>query len=291
MKRYHAAFLQRQQYYERKFARVALALLAKHYHNAADIYPQAYNPDPETFEDLLDDIYHTIMPDEARRAWELQVAPLLEKSQVKKDFIDSMLRAYSRLKTSKVGEWINVWREATARFVSVYTVTKIKSMADTTRRTIAKIIEREINEGTSIEKIRDAIREEADGMINRHRATAIARTETVAALNRGKRLAMYSNGLLWEKKWLDTPDDRTRATHRDIAAQDWRHIDDPYWLDSPSGLEPAYYPGDPELSPQNVINCRCTEIYRVVRDPETNEPIRREDLDDYNMDVIVASIM
>ncbi len=86
---------------------------------------------------------------------------------------------------------------------------------------------------------------------------------------------MFTSNLLWNHKWVDSPDDRTRMSHRAIAQEDWRPLDQPYWLVNKTGsLEALDYPGDPKGSPENVILCRCAEVFEVMRD-SNGRPIRR----------------
>lgn len=91
------------------------------------------------------------------------------------------------------------------------------------------------------------------GGLARSRATMIARTETIGALNEGAYVAAQESGLVSEVEWLTQQDNRVRDTH---MAQDGQVV--------PLGrtfLNGCRFPGDPQGQPEEVINCRCTLLY------------------------------
>ena len=270
---YHIAFLRRHSMYERRYANRMLAILARQYREAADAYPSQYQVNADDYRRWYELLYTTILPSEAAQAFDDFVVPLVGGDKINKDFFDDVA-AMLGFEVPR-GEFIRIWRDISQEWLNINILTRIREVAATTQRAIAKIIERNINEGRSITETAAAIRSEATGEINRNRSMMIARTETISAMNKGKRLSMMTSNLLWDKKWLDTPDKRTRMSHAAIAREDYRPIEQPYWLVTAAGtLEPLDYPGDPNGSPENVINCRCTEIYEVQRD-SSGRPIRR----------------
>jgi len=106
-----------------------------------------------------------------------------------------------------------------------------------------------------------------------NRATVIARTETIGALNAGRsdsfRAYAEETGEELEKLWLATTDSRTRPSHR---AADGQRVP----LDSPfsvGGFALAF-PGDPTGPPQEVIQCRCTML--LVEPGETVDLSNRQ---------------
>ncbi|WP_343321409.1 phage minor head protein [Sphingobacterium multivorum] len=268
----HREFLQRQGVYERRYARLFLAVLKKQYKEAAAAYPSQYTVNPEDYRPVLIKLYTEVLPREAEQAWKDFVKPLASD---RKDFFDTLMQILGI--TTPEGEWIRIWRDTAREWLNLNILTKIQDIAQTTQRAIAKVVEDKLNdpEGSSIAEISKSIEQAADGEVNQQRAVLIARTETMQAMNKGRRLSMMSSNLLWQKKWLDTPDKRTRLSHRLIATENYRNLEDPYWLINKNGqLEQGQYPGDPVLSAENVINCRCTEMYEVLRDEE-GRPVRR----------------
>lgn len=266
----HKQFLTRHSQYERRYARRFLTILSRQYREAAAAYPEPYTVNQDDYRPVYEQLYHTIIPAEASQAWADFVRPLTADQ---KDFFDDLASILGF--SVPEGEFIRIWRDIAREWTAVNILTRIREVSQTTQRAIAKVIERAINEGSSVREISRAIQAEARGEINRNRSVLIARTETIGAMNRGRRLSMYTSNLLWNKQWIDTPDNRTRMSHRAISREDPRPLDEPYWLITPSGtMEPANYPGDPQLSAANVINCRCTEVYEVQRDA-AGRPIRR----------------
>lgn len=268
----HRQFLHRQAQYERRYARRFLAILAKQYREAAAVYPEPYIVNPNDYRSILEQLYVTALPEEAKVAWDMYVKPLAGD---RKDFFDELMTILGI--NVPEGEFIRLWRDVARQWLSINIATKITRISQTTQRAIAKVIQTAINEGKSIPEISKAIREQSGGEVNRHRSVVIARTETISAMNKGRRVSMYSSNLMWNKRWIDTPGERTRMSHKLIAAEDWRPLDNDYWLNNKAGtLEPADCPGDPRLSPENIIQCRCTEVYEVQRD-NNGRPIRRID--------------
>lgn len=107
----------------------------------------------------------------------------------------------------------------------------------------------------------------ADNLL-RLRGTNIARTETITAFNAAReeafRQAIAAGSLLPENVtgiWGATGDGRTRHTHQAMNGQK-RKFGQPFV--SPSGAR-LMYPGDTSLGagPGEIINCRCSKIYRV----------------------------
>lgn len=90
-----------------------------------------------------------------------------------------------------------------------------------------------------------------------NRATVIARTETIGALNAARleafRQVAEDEGGEFERVWLSTDDSRTRETH--VLADGQRvGLNEPFMV----GGFPLMFPGDPSGPPQETIQCRCT---------------------------------
>ena len=114
-----------------------------------------------------------------------------------------------------------------------------------------------ILQGESIPKIAGRLQ----NVTNMNEAAAIrnARTMTTAAENGGRFDAMKEaeeKGIVYEKQWLATADDRTRETHAAIDGESVP-LDDTFSND----LE---YPGDPMGDASEVYNCRCTMVRNLI---------------------------
>lgn len=128
----------------------------------------------------------------------------------------------------------------------------------TTRDYIAAIIKQGIDEGWSVERMTQEIEREdyLDGRVRR-----ILRTETNRAVNYGSLIGEQKYNYQTMKKWVSVHDDRTRDWHLSADGQ----------TVNPDGVftvegEPMQFPGDPNGSPENTINCRCHMAFVAVRD-------------------------
>jgi hypothetical protein len=61
------------------------------------------------------------------------------------------------------------------------------------------------------------------------------------------------------KEWVAAADERTRPDHDNVSAL-------PIPMDSlfQVGSDMLAYPGDPNGSPEQVINCRCAQSFVVI---------------------------
>lgn len=119
-----------------------------------------------------------------------------------------------------------------------------------------------VNLGESIPKLRDRI----DSVLSTtdserwpNRATVIARTETIGALNAGRydafRAVAADEDEALEMMWLATDDSRTRHTH--VEAEGQRvPVGTPFRV---GGAE-LRFPGDPAGPAKEVIQCRCVPL-------------------------------
>lgn len=92
------------------------------------------------------------------------------------------------------------------------------------------------------------------------RAERVARTETAGLLNAGQLAVLDETHLRTDvasatKAWLSVLDERTRKTHVEAHGQTVK-LAEPFLV----GGEQAMYPGDPNLSAGERINCRCAVI-------------------------------
>jgi len=96
-----------------------------------------------------------------------------------------------------------------------------------------------------------------------NRAVTVARTEVISGYNGGTReAALQSDGVVESMEWISTLDARCRKAHRSADGQVVK-VGDLFEV----GGQSLRYPGDPNGSPHNIINCRCT-IAPVVAEEE-----------------------
>jgi SPP1 gp7 family putative phage head morphogenesis protein len=87
-------------------------------------------------------------------------------------------------------------------------LTRVKSVAGTTKEEVRDIIAKGLDEGLSPAQISARIREKAPEL-SRYRAERIARTETADAYTRGSILAYQDSGVVSQVEWNSTLDNRT----------------------------------------------------------------------------------
>lgn len=113
-------------------------------------------------------------------------------------------------------------------------------------------------QGKSIPKIAKDIAERV-GEANAYSHIRAARTMITSAENAG-RLDSYRRsadmGIEMQKQWMATHDNRTRHSHRDIDGET-------------VGIEEEFgnglmFPADPDGPPEEVYNCRCTLVAKVI---------------------------
>lgn len=99
--------------------------------------------------------------------------------------------------------------------------------------------------------------------MNEESALRNARTAVTSAQNKGRQDAMTDlvedGGVIMEKEWIATKDDRTRDAHAEL---DRACV--PYNEPFENEIGQIMYPGDPNADPANTYNCRCT-IAEVVK--------------------------
>jgi uncharacterized protein with gpF-like domain len=135
---------------------------------------------------------------------------------------------------------------------------RITDISDTTRSQIIRGIERGVAEGLGVAQIASFVRDLVPGL-SRYRSALIARTESHGAANYGADAAAKDTGLVLMKEWVAAADERTRPDHDNVSAL-------PIPMDSlfQVGTDRLAYPGDPNGSPEQVINCRCAQSFVVI---------------------------
>jgi hypothetical protein len=144
-------------------------------------------------------------------------------------------------------------------------VTKLAgSVTETTKQQIRAVIAQARIDGVGVSELATRIRAQvfAD-TITTARATTIARTETVGALNEGAMLKARQGGVFRSKQWVSQRDGRVRPSHRSAESAGWIPIEQPY----NNGLDYPHAPGAPA---DEVINCRCSQMFSDLTADEAN---------------------
>jgi len=144
----------------------------------------------------------------------------------------------------RVQEWL---KKKTFKFA--------KEVNETTQRHLREQLIEGWKNGEGIEDLSKRVKKVFD-FATKSRAKTIARTEIVSANNKASVEAIRQAGGKWKKVWLTALDERTREWHAEADGQKV-DLDQPFIVNG----EALDYPGDPNGSPENIINCRCTVIY------------------------------
>lgn len=161
-------------------------------------------------------------------------------------------------------DWIRV---TMARAVSSNTAitSRITSVVNTSRDRALKLIQAElelgIDQGLGIPEISRNIKKNVPkNWVNeaKFRARRIAQTEVVAASNFGSMQGAQATGLPLNKVWL-AGGKNIRLAHLNADGESVPQGDK--FLNTG---EPMDFPGDPNGSAENVVNCKCAVAYEVV---------------------------
>lgn len=271
----HKQFLRRQKVFEKKYQRQFYKYLASvNYAVARWITENGFNINPDQFlkyenvERIYRKLYTEVTLSEATLQWES-----FNDGIKQKDLLDD----FARILSPGESQPISLWRRLLNDFITVRIAGRITEVNTTTRKRIAFLIEKGIEEGLGASEVATLIRK--DRGYNRNRSLAIARTETVTAGNQGKYLAAVSSPYVKEKFWLpvDEPS-RTRPSHLDMLDRPYVELDQPFYVANSDGfLEQAQYPCDSSLSASNTVNCRCMLLLRNKTNEE-GRPIRKNTL-------------
>lgn len=133
---------------------------------------------------------------------------------------------------------------------------QVTNISGTTEESIRKTIADGLAAQLTNAQIAENISAIANGPISASRAATIARTEVHTAANAAQFEMVEAVGVKMNREWLSTNDDRVREDHDEADGQVVGPGDD-----FDVGGETLRYPGDPDGSPHNIINCRCTVAY------------------------------
>ena len=164
--------------------------------------------------------------------------------------------------------WKNIYRDEMQNIVKNTAGEKITSITNTTNDKFKKIVRDVLTtgekEGLGVEQIRRMLVKEVGENLKGNvvaRARAIAQTEMISASNQAAMKAAESTGYETRKFWSTSGLENMRQSH----------IDAQNYSDSMEGLKDnesfpngLLYPGDPNGSVEEVVNCRCTIMHEIV---------------------------
>ena len=171
-----------------------------------------------------------------------------------------------------VDGFLNEFQKTLIKFLVTNEGSRITSVRQSYIQYLTQIMTKGIEEGKTISIIAsDMTKLIKSRNFYRWQALRIARTETTAASNYAATVSSSVSGVLMDKVWVSALDARTRQAP-DSRFDHYHmnqirvHLDKPFNV---SG-EKLMFPGDPNGSGGNVINCRCSVAQVVRRDADGN---------------------
>lgn len=179
-------------------------------------------------------------------------------------------------KDFNLNDFISLFERNILRYLINFGGVRIRSVRTQYVSFINEIISRGINDNKTMSEITTDL----DKLFRsrkwyRWQSMRIARTETTTAANYAATLASESSNTVMDKVWISSQDARTRRppdSHFDHF--DMNGVKVPLKKKFNVSGEEMYYPGDPNGSAGNVINCRCT-VAQVPRRDANGKIVRK----------------
>ena len=192
-----------------------------------------------------------------------QIKPLWQKT-LKQIWQDSIEEAEKEIRDIHSGIIKKDWQDYADQWLKDNAGTKIDGITNTDQEWLANTLQSGLNEGKSNDEIASDLTDDWDNMSD-GRAGTIARTEMAGAYNYASNET--AGDLLPDgstKVWNVTSSN-PRPWHEEADQQEVP-LDEPFLVMD----EEMDYPGDPQGSAANVVNCLCQLTYNI-NEPEENE--------------------
>lgn len=153
--------------------------------------------------------------------------------------------------------------EARQRWINLFGALKVTQITKTTQEQAMRVINQAISdavadglsEADTAALLRARMRQ-AGATLPRLRSRVIARTEAHNASTAATQAAAELSEVPMKREWVASRGERTREDHENANGQ-IVGISEPFTV----GGEQLMYPGDPNGSAEQVINCRCAVAY------------------------------
>lgn len=160
--------------------------------------------------------------------------------------------------STKTNYW-DIFVSAVDEWLGNYAATKSIYITRTYEQRARDVLTDAFREGLGEASTQRRLREVLAGDIGVNAARRIARTETHTAASVGADEAADARDLEMVKEWAATEDQRTRPDHSAANGQTVA-MDEKFSV----GNDSLDFPGDPDGSPEQIINCRCVVLYHPV---------------------------
>lgn len=208
------------------------------------------------------------LPDDAREQVEDMLAKTYGTSMrmAGEPMIEGLKDCFPQLETKQDED--DLFQQFIAEFIEQYGARKVQQILETTRKQIMGVIREGQREGLGIEAIAKLMRE-AIPEFSRVRSRVIARTEAHGSSQFAQMRTAQQSTRPLVKMWNSVEDTRTRSFIEDdqydhrVMDEQRVALEQPFMVPTIlGGSEPLMYPGDPNGSAGNVINCRCSVTFR-----------------------------
>lgn len=176
-------------------------------------------------------------------------------------------------KAFTIVEFMALFERNLPLFLRTFGITRIQQVHQSYLDDVFNLFDSRLKAGKTLKETTDEVfKIMRSPRFYRWQAERIARTETTGAANYGAVQAGDVSGFVMEKRWISALDVRTRRTppsnydHREMNGQ--RVGLKEKFIFNKGGLrqDELGYPGDPNGSAGNVVNCRCTIAVVPKRD-------------------------
>jgi len=146
----------------------------------------------------------------------------------------------------------------------------LRNSSQTVYDQLRTVLDAGVSEGLNVDAITENLKARFNDL-QKYEARRIAMTETNAAFGFARQQAMKDAGVQ-RKAWLSSHGPNVRPGHRQAeltyTMSNPIHVNEPFLvMNSEGDFEELMYPGDPNGSAGNVINCQCIQL-AVVDEPE-----------------------
>jgi hypothetical protein len=189
------------------------------------------------------------------------------KQGVKKQAADLEKRAARQKVMKPIGTNTEMIAEVIS-YMRLHNLQMVTEITDTMKDHILQQLIEGQRTGLSLRAVAENI---AASNFSANRAIVISRTETIKAANFGAMQAAKKSGFKVEKEWIAARDIRTRRIPRDEFSHMDMHgktaeLEEPFKVPNRNGSHDLLQqPGDPAGNPADVIQCRCTVGFNVIR--------------------------
>ena len=189
--------------------------------------------------------------------------------QIKKSIIPNMSAICKNMtEEDRIwGEWLEQYamQRAGVKFLSIN-----KTVRNELSGLINNMIAEGMRDGLGINEIARKLEKELPNRWvgkARSRARTIAQTEVTTASNTVSIQAIEQTGYDYLKTWVTAPPGTVKNERHTLPGAIREYTvkkDEMFYVDGGQGYKPMMYPGDPNGSVENVVNCRCTLTYEII---------------------------